>query len=66
MRDDDSIYTSPVDRYLGDLFGTEYTEKIGKFQKDFVRAKESFDCSVQLEILDAVDSIGECISCIVV
>ncbi len=42
----------------GDLIGAEYKEKISKFQKDLVRAKESFDRSVQLEIFAAVDGIG--------
>ncbi len=50
------------DRCLGDLIGSEYREKINRLQKEFARAKKSFDRSVQLEIFVAVDGIGQYIS----
>ena len=50
------------DRHIDDLIGSIYREKIDKVKKEFGRAKDSFDRSVELEILVAVDGIGEHVS----
>lgn len=45
---------------IGEIFGSEYKEKIAGFHKTFVRAKDAFDRSVALTTFAAVDGIGRC------
>ena len=42
----------------GNLIGDEYSEKLDDFKKEFGRAKESFDRSMQVEVLKAIHGIG--------
>ncbi len=56
-------HASESDCYPGDLIGSEYKEEIEKLQKQFARAKESFDRRVQLEIFAAIDEISTFMFC---
>ena len=47
-----------VDVQSGDLFGSEYKEKIAEFEKEFTRAKEAFDRSIELVVFEQVQAIG--------
>ena len=44
------------------MFATEYKDKMESFKKEFLRAKESFDRSMQVEVLKAIHGIGAFLS----
>ena len=41
------------------MLGDEYKDKIEAFKKEFDRAKEAFDRSMQVEVLKAIHGIGK-------
>jgi hypothetical protein len=43
---------------IGNLFGDEYKEKVDEFKAKLAGAKESFDRSIGLEVLKAINGIG--------
>lgn len=46
---------------VGNLFGSEDTEKIAQLKAEFIRAKETFDRCLQLQVFSDISDIGECI-----
>lgn len=59
MRTNFWIRASQFECHSGDLIGSKYKEEISKLQTHFVRAKESFDRSVLLEVFATIDEIGQ-------
>ena len=51
-----------IDGCPGNLIGDEYSQKLDDFKKEFGRAKESFDRSMQVEVLKAIHGIGAFLS----
>jgi hypothetical protein len=43
---------------IGNLFRDEYKEKVDEFKAKLAIAKESFDRSIRLEVLKAINGIG--------
>ena len=53
------LYHQVVKHYLGFLVGDGYKEKLEAMRKEFTKAKDDFDRSIQLETFKATDDTRE-------